>query len=140
MQLSLSCGNVFDTWPTSLRLIEYYPGILFLSTSRVHAFDPGFISRVHMAVSFKEMGKDARMQIWKAFLEKLSADSLTASELDSLVNRRVSGRQIKNAIRTAAALAKGRQELMGYTHLMESLDAIEEFQREMTSRAGNLYS
>ena len=91
-------------------------------------------------VDSAEMGKDARMQIWKAFLEKLSADSLTASELDSLVNRRVSGRQIKNAIRTAAALAKGRQELMGYTHLMESLDAIEEFQREMTSRAGNLYS
>lgn len=106
----------------------------------MHAFDPGFISRVHLAVSFKEMGKDARTQIWKAFLEKLSADSLTASELDSLVNRRVSGRQIKNAIRTAASLAKGRQELLGYTHLVESLDAIEEFQREMTSRAGNLYS
>ena len=125
-----------------MRRLEYYRGVLFLTTSKVYAFDPAFLSRIHFAVSFQELSKDARTKIWKAFLEKVSVDVLTAGELEDLVNRRVSGRQIKNAVRTAVSLAKGRQEMLGYTHLAESLDVMEEFEREFAAmtRAGNLYS
>ncbi|KZT64962.1 hypothetical protein DAEQUDRAFT_769208 [Daedalea quercina L-15889] len=125
-----------------LRRLEYYRGILFLTTSKVYAFDPAFLSRIHFAVSFKELGKEARTKIWKAFLDKVSADVITSGELEDLVNRRVSGRQIKNVVRIALSLAKGRQEMLGYTHLVESLDAMDELEREFTamSRAGNLYS
>lgn len=53
--------------------------------------------------------------------------ALTAGELDDLVIREVNGRQIKNATRTAMSLAKSRGEKLAYSHLEETLDAMEEF-------------
>ncbi|KAH9931588.1 uncharacterized protein B0H18DRAFT_1208895 [Fomitopsis serialis] len=36
-----------------LRHVEYYRGILFLTTNRVTAFDPAFLSRIHIALHFR---------------------------------------------------------------------------------------
>lgn len=33
-----------------LRMLEYFNGILFLTTNRVMSFDPAFQSRIHMAL------------------------------------------------------------------------------------------
>ncbi|KAH9931582.1 uncharacterized protein B0H18DRAFT_1208889 [Fomitopsis serialis] len=110
-----------------LRHVEYYRGILFLTTNRVKAFDPAFLSRIHVALRFQELSKEAKLQIWHAFLQKVKVDDLTADELDNLVSREVNGRQIKNATRTAISLARSRGEQLGYKHLAETLDAMEEF-------------
>ncbi|KAH9834774.1 P-loop containing nucleoside triphosphate hydrolase protein [Rhodofomes roseus] len=109
-----------------LRHVEYYRGILFLTTNRVKVFDPAFLSRIHVALRFRELSKEAKLQIWQAFLHKVNTGDLTDDELDELVNREVNGRQIKNATRTAMSLAKSRGEKFGYKHLAETLDAMEE--------------
>ncbi|KZT64964.1 P-loop containing nucleoside triphosphate hydrolase protein [Daedalea quercina L-15889] len=116
-----------------LRHLEYYRGILFLTTNRVKTFDPAFLSRIHVALSFKELTKEAKLSIWKAFLRKVSMDDLPATELDDLVGRGVNGRQIKNATRTAISLAKSRGEKLGYRHLAETLDAMEEFENDFAA-------
>lgn len=116
----------------SLRHLEYYRGILFLTTNRVQVFDPAFMSRIHLALRFKELSKEAKLKIWQAFLQKASADTetLTPAELEDLVSRQVNGRQIKNATKTATSLAQSRGEKLGYRHFAETLDAMEEFATE----------
>ena len=38
-----------------LRHIEYYRGILFLTTNRIKTFDEAFLSRIHVALHFSEL-------------------------------------------------------------------------------------
>ncbi|KAH9834771.1 P-loop containing nucleoside triphosphate hydrolase protein [Rhodofomes roseus] len=117
-----------------LRHVEYYRGILFLTTNRVKAFDPAFLSRIHVALRFRELSKEAKLKIWQAFLHKVHTGDLTDDELDNLVSREVNGRQIKNATRTAMSLAKSRGEKLGYKHLAETLDAMEGFASDFYER------
>ncbi|KAI0325259.1 P-loop containing nucleoside triphosphate hydrolase protein [Cubamyces sp. BRFM 1775] len=118
-----------------LRHVEYYPGILFLTTNRVKAFDDAFLSRIHAALHFYDLTKDARKQIWAAFLSKVGVDvdSFGADLLDKLAEREVNGRQIKNAVRTASSLAAKRGTKTTYADLMETLDAVEEFSAEFAA-------
>ncbi|KAH9931581.1 uncharacterized protein B0H18DRAFT_1208888 [Fomitopsis serialis] len=108
-----------------LQHIEYYRDISFLTTDRVKVFDPAFLSRIHVALRFHELSKEAKLKIWQAFLQKVHVRNLTSDELDNLVGREVNGRQ--NATRTAISLATSRREQLGYIHLAETLDAMEEF-------------
>ena len=54
-----------------LRLLEYFQGILFLTTNRVDTFDEAFQSRIHLALRYDELTFKARKEIWKMFLEKV---------------------------------------------------------------------
>lgn len=61
-----------------------------------------------------------------------SADGsdITEDELDKLAEREINGRQIKNATRTACSLAVGRGERLRFNHLVETLDAMDDFTAE----------
>ncbi|KZT08241.1 P-loop containing nucleoside triphosphate hydrolase protein [Laetiporus sulphureus 93-53] len=115
-----------------LRQLEYFRGILFLTTNRVRVFDEAFQSRIHVSLKYPDLTPDARRQIWVAFIRKANANladgQLTEEELSDLGERKVNGRQIKNAVKTAGALAAGKQEVLGYTHLAQVLDLMEEFE------------
>ncbi|GJE93103.1 ATPase family AAA domain-containing protein [Phanerochaete sordida] len=112
-----------------LRHLEYYRGILFLTTNRVRTFDEAFLSRIHIALHFRELSHDAKAQIWAAFLRKVGI-ALTQDELAKLAERDINGRQIKNATRTATSLAAGRGEALCFDHLVETLDAMDDFTSE----------
>ncbi|KAK7024650.1 hypothetical protein VNI00_016154 [Paramarasmius palmivorus] len=113
---------------TFLRHVEYYRGILFLTTNRVKAFDEAFLSRIHVALYFRDLSTDSKMQIWEAFIRKLGAlDVITPQQIKMLAERNINGRQIKNASKTAQSLAIGKGERLSFTHLKETLDAMEEF-------------
>ena len=120
-----------------LRHVEYYRGILFLTTNRVSAFDEAFLSRIHVALHFGELSKDAKAQVWRAFLRKAGVPDADAL-VPALAARGVNGRQIKNACRTAQSLALSRQEPLGLAHLAETLDAMEEFTAEFGAALGNV--
>jgi len=47
-----------------LRALEYYQGILFLTTNRVGVFDEAFISRIHVPLYFKHLTDGDRAKIW----------------------------------------------------------------------------
>ncbi|KAI0922719.1 hypothetical protein AcV5_009616 [Taiwanofungus camphoratus] len=118
-----------------LRHVEYYRGILFLTTNRVKTFDEAFLSRIHVALHFQELSKSAKVQVWRAFLQKVGAQMEDFNEelLEKLASRDINGRQIKNATRTANSLAVSRHEKLGFVHLVETLDAMDEFAAEFTS-------
>lgn len=119
----------------SLRHVEYYRGILFLTTNRITAFDEAFLSRIHVALHFGELSASAKAQVWRAFLRKagVSEEDLGEDLVQRLAQRDINGRQIKNACRTAQSLALSRGQELGFAHLAETLDAMEEFTVEFAA-------
>ena len=57
-----------------LRLLEYYRGILFLTTNRVESLDPAFQSRVTCALKYPPLGVDSRAKIWADVLAHAGVD------------------------------------------------------------------
>ncbi|TBU30370.1 P-loop containing nucleoside triphosphate hydrolase protein [Dichomitus squalens] len=116
-----------------LRHVEYYRGILFLTTNRITAFDEAFLSRIHVALNFSELSVSAKVQVWRSFLTKAGVSDFDDALVQKLAERDINGRQIKNACRTAQSLAFSRGESLGFAHLGETLDAMEEFTTEFAA-------
>lgn len=121
-----------------LRHLEYYPAILFLTTNRVKAFDHAFLSRIHIALHFRNLSRATLKSIWTAFLKKAgviigSADGISDAQLDELANKNLNGRQVKNAVKTSISLAMSRNESLSYNHLLQVLEVMEMFTVEFNS-------
>ncbi|KAK3361879.1 hypothetical protein B0T24DRAFT_670835 [Lasiosphaeria ovina] len=56
-----------------LRVLEYYEGILILTSNRVGTFDEAFKSRIQLSLHYDTLNKLQRGQIWKNFLGRLKA-------------------------------------------------------------------
>ncbi|KAF7510193.1 hypothetical protein GJ744_007092 [Endocarpon pusillum] len=129
-----------------LRMMEYFRGILILTTNRVGVFDEAILSRIHMKLRYDRLDKNARMTVWKNLFKKVNTRSVTAEisqqELDELVKKDLNGRQIKNAISTASALATKKKKPLSISHVQAVLTAGEMFDRDFhgTDRSESLYS
>jgi len=110
-----------------LRQLEYFSGIIFLTTNRVRVFDQAFQSRIHVSLKYPDLTLDARRQIWSAFLNKVKLDDLTDHQTNGLCQRDMSGRKIKNIVKIASALAIGRDVNINYSILMEAMDLMTQF-------------
>jgi hypothetical protein len=104
-----------------LRTLEYYEGILFLTTNRVKNMDPAFQSRIHISMEYPGLDKMARMQVWTNFL-KMIDNELSETEMDLLANVEINGRQIKNVLKTSGLLARHKGTKLRYEHLKTVLD------------------
>lgn len=92
-----------------LRILEYYEGILILTTNRVSTFDQAFKSRIHFAIQYSELDRDCRRNIWQTFLGKFTLHGDTGDELPALLDEMattvLNGRQIRNVVHLAHALS-----------------------------------
>ncbi|RMZ01523.1 hypothetical protein D0864_03432 [Hortaea werneckii] len=100
-----------------LRRMEYFRGLLFLTTNRVGQIDDAFVSRVHMAIGYERLTPDFRRNIWEGFFRKLEREragkilvgpSARKFVLHSDEVRKIelNGREIRNALQTAITLAE----------------------------------
>lgn len=104
-----------------LRVLEYYRGILFLTTNRVGTFDEAFRSRIHMWLFYPALTKNQTIAIWEMNLRRLQErrrGEIIANweELRRFAEDHFdrncgfdtcwNGRQIRNAYQTAVALAE----------------------------------
>ncbi|KAF2148055.1 P-loop containing nucleoside triphosphate hydrolase protein [Myriangium duriaei CBS 260.36] len=112
-----------------LRHLEYFSGIVFLTTNRMQVFDAAMKSRVHLALSYEEPDQQARRQIWRKNLDKIPSrsDGELRSALDTLAAKPLNGREITNTIGTACTLARYEHEPLGVTHLDQVLSVRQEF-------------
>jgi len=115
-----------------LRLVEYFHGTLFLTSNRVETLDPAFKTRITLALKYNSLDMNGRQQVWNNLLtasrykdsilktnvlpseqnqEKWNAE-VEGSMIDTsaLARHSLNGREIKNAIRLAIALAKEEEE------------------------------
>lgn len=67
-----------------LRVLEYYEGIMFLTTNRVQTFDAAFQSRIHISLEYPELDKPARKAIWRNFLDRHDVAQATARDKPAL--------------------------------------------------------
>ncbi|KAH8708362.1 P-loop containing nucleoside triphosphate hydrolase protein [Phaeosphaeriaceae sp. PMI808] len=102
-----------------LRALDYFQGILFLTTNRVGHFDEAFMSRIHLSLGYEKLDDAARKTIWDNLFRKLTDDHeqrgapeiryeydakeyVKRKEVQSL---EWNGREIRNAFQTSVALA-----------------------------------
>ncbi|KAF7349249.1 AAA family ATPase [Mycena sanguinolenta] len=112
------------------RLLEYYEGILFLTTNRVNTFDPAFQSRIHMALKYENLEHMARKRLWKDFLSKLNGGAgadVSEEGYDQLAEFDINGRQIKNAVKTAESLASFMEKPLNLEYLLTVLKTQADF-------------
>ena len=83
-----------------------------------------------MSLRYRELGPAAKVQIWRAFLNKagVKQEELREAEWEQLGTKRINGRQIKNAVRTALALATNRGSKLTFGVLNEVLEVMEQFE------------
>lgn len=117
-----------------LRTLEYYSGILFMTTNRVRTFDDAFKSRIHVPLKYGELPASSRVKVWKNFLEKLEVEGgidIDQAGYEQLAEGRLNGRQIKNVVRTAKSLAAHKKRKLDMQQLQQVMDIQMAFEEEL---------
>ncbi|ETS86249.1 hypothetical protein PFICI_00077 [Pestalotiopsis fici W106-1] len=120
-----------------LRTLEYYEGILILTTNRVGTFDEAFKSRISLALRYEKLTQVQRKQVWWNFIRRLEdlgeQDSVDLEDLklhiDELAVYPMNGRQIRNSISTARQLALYKNTRMTFAHLQRSIILANKFEQ-----------
>ncbi|KAE9362679.1 P-loop containing nucleoside triphosphate hydrolase protein [Stipitochalara longipes BDJ] len=123
-----------------LRLLEYYQGILILTTNRVNVFDPAIKSRINLAIKYQSLDVESRRDLWSLFItsacSKVTPEWLDDKYLDKLSKEELNGRQIKNTVRTAQALALADGTGLNPKHIEGSLTAMSMFEVDFNAKDG----
>ena len=125
-----------------LRILEYYNGILILTTNRVGALDSAFKSRFHLTVHYPALDFHGRYEIWLNSINDLSKTKSNAkiddleSHLEDMAVDELNGRQIRNMISMSLQLAHFRQEALNYEHFKQVIGVAEEFEKRIESTRG----
>ncbi|KZL69635.1 p-loop containing nucleoside triphosphate hydrolase [Colletotrichum incanum] len=135
-----------------LRALEFYDGILFLTTNRVGSFDDAFISRIHVQLYYPDFTDDERQQVWKTFIDKLGRERgdtmrMTIDAKEYIASTRKqgikwNGREIRNAFQTAVALAEYDAEKDSEGRIMVTdnhLRAVVELSKDFKGYLNNLH-
>lgn len=125
-----------------LRQLEYFQGILFLTTNRVETFDDAFQSRIHIALKYDNLDQRAKKTIFKIFIErvrvlkKMDLMPFTDEDYNMLARHELNGRQIKNTVGTAQALAANKGEPLAMRHIRQVLEVQISFERDLKGGPG----
>ncbi|KAL8406305.1 hypothetical protein RB596_004956 [Gaeumannomyces avenae] len=123
-----------------LRVLEYYTGVLFLTTNRIGDFDEAFASRIHISLYYPQLDLESTREIFELNLDMIESrlqENRSSNYLkgdiridrDEILqfareyfenpahkNAKWNGRQIRNACQTALALAEFRAHERRTTH------------------------
>ncbi len=124
-----------------LRVLEYYGGILFLTTNRVTTFDEAFKSRIHIPIRYTDLTVESRKQIWRNFCGMVPGGvDIDEKGLTTLAETDLNGRQIKNAIKAAESLAIFDGAKLDLKQLLQITKIQAMFETDLTSLSGVDYT
>ncbi|KAJ6444611.1 ABC transporter [Purpureocillium lavendulum] len=119
-----------------LRVLEYYSGVLFLTTNRIGDFDEAFASRIHMSLYYPPLSSTSTIKVFTLNLNiireryEASGRRIKIEEAEIIDNAGVyfrenawarwNGRQIRNACQTALALAEFDAQPAGKKYDLET--------------------
>ncbi|KAH6615868.1 hypothetical protein B0J18DRAFT_451867 [Chaetomium sp. MPI-SDFR-AT-0129] len=129
-----------------LRTLEYYEGILVLTSNRIGIFDAAFTSRIQVALHYDTLNNASRRRVWQNFFDMLhtaAPDNMASSSIESnrenvdmhelrahmdeLASHEMNGRQIRNVFNTARQLAIFKKETLAWSHLSQALGSVGDF-------------
>ncbi|CAG7985873.1 unnamed protein product [Penicillium salamii] len=134
-----------------LRKLEYYQGILFLTSNRGIQFDDAILSRIHLIIEYENLTREFRRDLWSTFLSKARTMQGPAiveeHELRRLESLALNGRevgvrvalkfsladqmnQIKNVAAIAHALAEADVNQVNYKYLKLAAESNKKFSKE----------
>ncbi|KAI0974342.1 P-loop containing nucleoside triphosphate hydrolase protein [Xylaria arbuscula] len=120
---------------TLLRHLEYFGGILFLTTNRMNIIDNAFKSRIHLSISYPPLSDKSKRELWETGLTRANAGNkpswLTRSLLLNLAQKDTNGREINNLIHIAQSLALGEKRDMVKEDVLKGLNALQSFNAEI---------
>ncbi|KAJ4195056.1 hypothetical protein NW755_002478 [Fusarium falciforme] len=125
-----------------LRILEYYDGILILTTNRIGSFDEAFKSRIQLALGYPTLDEEDRLKIWGNFVQMLprTKDRVDMEDLQmnlpKLARDKINGREIRNIITMARHLAKFRKETLRYQHMRDALRSSQKFSEYLNQVKG----
>ncbi|KAI0407318.1 hypothetical protein F4802DRAFT_555013 [Xylaria palmicola] len=141
-----------------LRALEFYSGILFLTTNRVGTIDEAFKSRIHISLYYPPHDWKTSKQIWQVNLERCMEK--VQADKDELLryakkqfhradeNSRWNGRQIYNAFKTAIALAefeksnseskRGQRPILTESHFRQVAQVAKKFDEYLLETHGGV--
>ncbi|KAK8112587.1 P-loop containing nucleoside triphosphate hydrolase protein [Apiospora sp. TS-2023a] len=113
-----------------LRSLEYYAGILFLTTNRVGNIDPAFKSRIHLSLLYQPFDKASTRRLYEIFIDRTKAEQKRRGPSHFLIKRKEiitfakenfremkreglgawNGRQIRNTFQAAISLAESEYQ------------------------------
>ena len=102
-----------------LRLLDYYRGILFLTTNRPEVLDPAVMSRVTLQLRYPDLTPETRREVWRTMLNVAGLGELEG-DWKTLIERDLNGRQIRNLVRLAKVVHGDR--LRSVSQLIELAD------------------
>ena len=122
-----------------LRLLEYYSGCLFLSSNRAaSSIDAAIASRITVMLGYPPLDQAGRAKVWKNLAELVPPlpettplkpskyrEHFSPADYDSLASSyELNGRQIKNSIVLARALARERGSPLSLDILRRAVTAV----------------
>ena len=126
-----------------LRAIEYYDGILILTSNRVGTFDEAFKSRIQLALHLPTLKKDDRRRIWNNFIDNLRETNANA-KIDQLRERVkdfakhvLNGREIRNIVKVAQQLAQSEGQPLEYRHFEQVIEVSVKFGKYLADEHGH---
>lgn len=121
-----------------LRQLEYFDGILFLTTNRPGSLDEAFQSRIHITLGLPDLTRENQLKVWALFIHDLDISKDKQLKLMQYVGERVlkeepnvdgtvkanwlNGRQIRNCVRAAMALATQEGVPISKEHIQAVVD------------------
>ncbi|KAI1387720.1 P-loop containing nucleoside triphosphate hydrolase protein [Hypoxylon trugodes] len=100
-----------------LRRLEYFHGIIILTTNRLKDMDDAFRSRIHFKFHYPPLTHSDRVGIWRNFLP-----GFTEADLNTLAPIEINGREIKNAVACTTTICGVIEEPLSVGALKDSLE------------------
>lgn len=137
----LDCHSSLLTELVLLRILEYYEGILILTTNRIKTFDIAVQSRINLAVRYNNLDDKQKKRVYLNFIDQLNEENTeNIAQLKAFVEndeeespfKLLNGRQIRNVLFSAASLAKGDDaKQFRLSHIEQVLKETVKFQTDI---------
>ena len=109
-----------------LRTLEYFTGILLITTNRQSSIDKAFKSRIDLSLHYPPLSHNTQKEIWIDFISRSSskASDFTDDDWAAFTKWSMNGREIKNAVKLAHLLANRQGVPLAACHVNEVLEAL----------------
>ena len=123
------------------RFLDYYQGIVIITTNRVSRFDGALMPRIDLTLGLPPLDRDRRTAVWQNQIDDLFYDrtlhATQSADLCALAREKwsedeINGHQIKKVIRTARVMA----ERKGRALKRRDIEIVLKMEREFQERAG----
>jgi hypothetical protein len=96
-----------------LRMLEYYSGIIFMTTNKVEEIDDAIISRTTAIINYDYPNKESKIKLFKNYSRLIFGEPFSDKLIDnylSYLNGEISGRDIRNLVSLAKKYCTSKKE------------------------------